>query len=383
LLALGSFALCWWACLFSIDASVYYPTSYAVLLQGAQPYQGSFGLPWPMWYRYPPLFLILFFPLSLLPFRVAAFAWALGKLTVLYTLVRTMLLRLEVRQDWRFWLPAAAVAAPYWAMELRYGNAQFYVFALTASALLVARQRPILASGALGLGVALKVWPLFFVPFLALRGRRKAAAGALLVAVVLTLAPAAVFGWSQHVRWLGDWRAQESRISADSGAMWFPSQSVYGLMRRHLSEIDYAAMPDPNYPSIHWADLSPEAVRWIWLIASTAGCGLLFVGAAKAPPERDVEWAGLAFCALVLFQPFSQKQSALVVLIWPAIVAAARARGPARIALYAAGAAATLQTPLAGETQRLLQVYGLDAAVIVLLAAALLPAALSPSDAPG
>ena len=104
LIAIGlAVALSGWAATFSIDASVYYPTAYAVFFDGAEPYFGSFGLPWPMWYRYPPLFLVLVLPLSLLPFRAAAFLWALGKFPALYALARSLVTRLQISHGWRCW----------------------------------------------------------------------------------------------------------------------------------------------------------------------------------------------------------------------------------------------------------------------------------------
>lgn len=368
--------LSYWASRFALDYGVYWDASKVVLQHGGVPYGEDSGLSWPMWYRYPPLLLLLFAPLTLLPLQAGAFLWALGKCMAVVELVRSLAERLSGVWEVELWLPAAAVAVPYWAMELRYGNAQFYVFALTATALLWAHSKPRLAGVLLGSAIAIKVWPLFFVPLLFLKSARRTVAVSLVVAVVLTMAPAVVFGWSTNLEWLGDWYEQESSISADAGAIWFPSQSFYGVARRHLSVIDYSVMPDTNYRNIHWAELSPETVRWIWLAAASIACLALFAGAWRSGKGRDLEWAALAFCALVLFEPFSQKQIALTVLTWPAVVASSRARGWARVSFLAAAFIAVYQLLLPGDMQRLLQVVGLDAAVVVLLALSLIPSAL-------
>ena len=117
-----------------------------------------------MIYRYPPLFLLLFFPLALLPFKWAAILWTAPKFAVLYFLVRAMLLRLKVRNALVATL-AFCPSAAYLALEFHYGNAQFYVFALVALGLLWLRTRPLPAALALALAISIKVWPLFFVPY--------------------------------------------------------------------------------------------------------------------------------------------------------------------------------------------------------------------------
>ena len=88
----------------------------------------------------------------------------------------------------------------------------------------------------------------------------------------------------------------------------------------------------------------------------------------------------LAFTALILLQPFSQKY-ALVVLLWPAIVAGRLAvSNPARSLLYAAIGLTLVQPLINGAAaQRLLQVLGLDFLATALLAAFLIVSIFSPS----
>ncbi len=376
LLILLAVLLSRWAARFAIDFNVYREAAAAAFLEGRVPYGEAEGLEWPMWYRYPPFFLIPAGLFLLMPYVAGAFVWALGKCAVAVTLIRSLIIRLGGAWEVERWFPAAAVAAPYWVLELRYGNVQFYTFALTALGLLWARERPRVAGGALGVAIAAKVWPLFFLPLLGLKGARQAVAAALVVALVLTFVPALFFGWSTNLDWLQQWYAQESAISADAGAVWFPSQSFYGVARRHLSVIDYSTMPDPNYRTIHWAELSPQTVRLIWMAVATVCCLALFAGAWRSGESKDLEWMALAFCVLALFQPFAQKHIALTVLLWPALVAAARARGWAKFALSAAAFMAVYQLLLPASMQRLLLVVGIDAAVILLLGLSLLPSTL-------
>src|SRR5438105_14292303 len=81
---------------------VYYasghPMDYRVYFYGARggfdgtrpAYGLTSGLGWPMHYRYPPLFLLLFAPLAMLPLGLAAAIWVIAKILVLVFLVRAI-----------------------------------------------------------------------------------------------------------------------------------------------------------------------------------------------------------------------------------------------------------------------------------------------------
>src|SRR5689334_1257313 len=59
------------------------------VFDGTRPVYGlTSGLGWPMHYRYPPLFLLLFGPFTLLPLGPAAAAWVILKVLLLVWLVR-------------------------------------------------------------------------------------------------------------------------------------------------------------------------------------------------------------------------------------------------------------------------------------------------------
>ncbi len=265
---------------------------------------------------------------------------------------------------------------PYVFMEFRYGNAQFFVFALTAGALLEASRKPKWAAILLGLATAFKIWPLYFVPLLAIRGKRLVAVGALLTAMALMLLPAFYFGWTQNLNHLQGWYQQESSVAEDAGRLWFPSQSLLGVMTRHLTNVDYSGQPDPNYPAVNSASLDPESVYTFWLLLTGICYGGLLWLAKKTPPERLLTSYAVAWCALPLLQPYSQKTIALVVLVWPALVAAASVGRSALtwqrtlILIAAVISFAQIFTP-SPYSHRLVQVLGLDALIGVLLLAGL------------
>src|SRR5438094_6455003 len=77
-----------------MDFRVYHYGARGVF-DGTRPVYGlSSGLGWPMHYRYPPLFLLLFAPFAFLPFNWSAAAWVTVKLIVLGFLVQSMIRRL-------------------------------------------------------------------------------------------------------------------------------------------------------------------------------------------------------------------------------------------------------------------------------------------------
>jgi len=356
---------------------------------GTRPMYGpSSGIGWPMHYRYPPLFLMLFAPFAALPLQVSAALWVILKVIVLAALGRALIRRLRLEHQPAAWLVAACIAGPYVIEEFRYGNAQFFVFALTATALLIITARPILAAMLLALAVSLKVWPLFFLPYLFVRGQRKAVAWVLLGVLVLTLLPAGFLGFGENLRLLGEWGRQEFFTQLGAEELWLPNQSLRGILMRYLTRLDYTKVSDTKYPLVHVVETDPEVVRFLWLgLAGLAYAGLLALAACRKGSCDEVDH-GIAFCALGLLAPITLK-FALVMLIWPAMIAgmlAVRESTPAWIRRWicALCALALLQPLIPGAAaQRLAHALGMDFVITVLLVLPLVflrrPAATSSS----
>src|SRR5215470_3269306 len=105
------------------------------VFNGTRPVYGlTSGLGWPMHYRYPPLFLLLFAPFALLPLGPAAVVWFVLKVVLLVWLVRKLRSSIgffsppprgEEGKMGKILLVPILLIAPYLIEELRYGNAQF------------------------------------------------------------------------------------------------------------------------------------------------------------------------------------------------------------------------------------------------------------------
>ena len=356
-----------------MDFRVYYFGSEGVF-NGTRPVYGyNSGMGWPMHYRYPPLFLFLALPFTLLSLPMAASVWVILKCVALVLLVCALWKRLGPTAAKAAWLIPLLLAGPYVIEDLRYGNAQFFIFAMTGAALLILSRAPRLAAFALALAISIKVWPLFFIPYLAVRREWKVVGWTLGLTVALLLIPAFHFGFNGNLDLIAQWGRQEFFTQTGETELSFPSQSLRGVLMRYLTLIDYSSMPDSNYEVVHVAQIAPATVRGLWVaLAGVCYIGLLLLASRRKEAVFGLTEA-LAFTGVILLQPFSQKYT-LVVLLWPAMVAGRLVgRGWASGLLYAATAIAVIQPLVNGSAaQRLLQVLGFDFLVTALLAAFLL-----------
>jgi len=372
-----------------MDFRVYHYGARGVF-DGTRPVYGpASGLGWPMHYRYPPLFLLLFAPFAWLPLGASAALWLMLKFVVLIFLVRAIWNKLPPAEGTTAWLVPLLFAGPYVVQEFRYGNAQFFVFALSVWSLLLVKEKPVLAGAALALAIAIKVWPLALLPFLLLQSReaakerspgltagatlfRRFAASIVLFTLILTILPSLYFGFRGNLGLLGEWFNQEFATQTGEEEIWFPSQSLRGVMMRYLTSIDYSHVPDSNYRQVNITGLSPTTVRTAWFVASAA----IYLGFLVLTYRRGGSsgWIGpaLAFCLIALLEPFTQKY-ALVILLFPAIVAGRLTTNRmARNLIYVGIGLVWIQNLIPGSTaQRWMQVLGLDFAAALPLTVAL------------
>ena len=367
----------------------YYAARVAMGLQAGHVYGLASGIGWPQFFRYPPLFLVLILPLGLLPYKLSVAVWAGFKCVALYLVVRALGRRLDFPRSGFWWLVPVLLCAGFWLQELILGNVQFLVFAVVAAGFLALERDESLGAFLLALGVTLKIWPLFFMPYVAVR---KGARAALLMAAFLgglMLLPAAYFGWSGNIALIRDWTSQERSLSTLTAETWFPGQSLAGILQRYLTVMDYSKWPDHNYVQLHLLNLDPRLVEWVWYaLAGFAYLGLLWL-ARKTSESSETESPipggvlltdALAFCALPLLSPFAHR-IAFVVLLWPAMVAGVLLARPgfpsarSRILIYAAVAIEAIEPLLSSsKMQRLFQVIGVDFWAACILTAGLLMA---------
>ena len=379
--AIVAIGFAWYVSQHPMDFRVYYHGADGVF-SGIRPVYGDrSGMGWPMHYRYPPLFLFLALPFTVLPLPWAAAIWTLLRCTALFLLIRALWNRLGPTTSRAAWLIPFLLAGPYVVEDLRYANAQTFTFVLTGASLLALPAAPILAAAALSLAISIKVWPLFFVPLLVLRRQWTALLWTLIFTVFLLLLPALHFGFSENLNLLAQWTRQEFSTQTGQAEIWFPSQSLRGVLMRFLTVIDYSQVPDSNYPLVHVASISPAIVRAVWMGLAGSLYALLLIIVSRRKTVMFGLTEALAFTGLVLLQPFSQKYT-LGVLLWPAMVAGRLVdKHRARLLVYVATALVLVQPVIFGApAQRLMQVLGFDFLVTALLAAFLTISILEPAS---
>ena len=353
----------------SSDFIVYYRAS-RVLIEGQGHLYGPLsGIGWPQYFRYTPLFLLVFLPFAVLPYKAAVAVWAVLKCAALYFVIRALGRRLDLARTGYWWVLLMLLCGGFVVQELSLGNVQFLIFAMVAASLLWLDKHRHAAVFLLALAASLKVWPLFFVPYLAARRRTPMVLRTLGLIGGLTLLPAAYFGWSGNLHLLREWAAQEWATGSLQVGMWFPHQSLSGILERYLTLMDYSGWTDRNYVQLHLLNLNPVYIPWIWaVLVGTVYLGFCGWRARRWKPPgigiRSSSWMASRFARFPVLEPFAHR-IAFVVLLWPSMVAAAllaRKGIPSawsKALIYAAATIEAIEVLTPGaRMQRLYQILG-------------------------
>lgn len=187
------------------------------------------------------------------------------------------------------------------------------IFVLALAGLYLQRQaREVAGSLALGVAAALKVMPVIFIPYLAYRGRWRAALSTTLFAAGCSLSPILVFGWSRFWDYVLAWRGAVA-VGWGVGKM---NQSVFAMWDRFLG---HGMLP---FTVAGTNDVPASGGAWISaaVIGSLAAVTMLALVLFRGRPKRE-NWATLAewsvvFIVSAIFAPVTWK-AFLVVLLLP------------------------------------------------------------------
>lgn len=149
-----------------IDFPVYYAAGQSLIGGRADLYSPDFALGPVMDYRYPPFFLIVLYPLWLVPYSAAAYIWftmsAIEVACIALIVIRTFP---ELRKSKTLALLVVLAVAQYFVMVLHYGNAHLLVVALLFGSFYCVLWEKDLAAGLLmGLAITIKVTPVVLLP---------------------------------------------------------------------------------------------------------------------------------------------------------------------------------------------------------------------------
>ena len=349
-------------------------------LNGHQPLYGwRSGNGHPQEFRYPPVTVLFFLPLTWLPLRVAGVLWVLLGWLACAAASALAIRGWKLRYNrWGIVL-GCLLLAQFVVLFVKFGNVQPHLIALILLALLWAEERPLWSGLALAVATCFKVWPLFFVPWFLMRGRRLALVWAAASSAVLWAAPVLFFGWSRYTFLLGDFFHHVVALAADPESVWYSSQSLRGVFLRLLT---HAVPPRDGYPDASFAGMSPALVGGFCLILSVALYAHAVAAAWRASRERRYLWDAAAFVFFSFLQPFAMN-SGLISLL-PGILVGAHVcsaadgefpRAAKRAFLVACGFAALASATFWRPFQRWALMLGVDFWLMLALAATLVIAA--------
>lgn len=288
-------------------------------MDGSKPLYGPLsGMEYPQEFRYPPVTVLFFLPLTYLPLRVASFfwivmAWAACSIAT-YLAIRTWKLTFTVSGA----LLGLIFLAPYVVLAVKFGNVQPYLIALVLVALLFAETHPGWSGLALAVAVCFKVWPLFFAPWLLLRHRRPALYYAGGATAALWTAPVLFFGWSRYLDLLQDFFTHVVTLASGPEAVWYSSQSLRGVLLRLLTR---SVHPRDGYPDVSFASLPPALMVDCYLVLSILIYGYAVFAMWRSEESQRWLWDAGAFVLFSALQPFCLNSSLISLL--PAILAGA------------------------------------------------------------
>jgi hypothetical protein len=321
----------------TVDFIVYYQGARSLLAGRTDLYSSTFAWGPPMVYVYPPLFLLLIFPLGWLSFANAFGVWfalmGLGTALVIRRAYRQLRPRHRARYVWLM----LVLPGPLVMGALKSGNAHLFVVLLLICAVMAwSKGRVWPASFAIALGGAIKIFPLFLLPVFMARREWALATRVAGFTCLLWLMPAVYFGPQRTMSLYRSWSNPivfhlprfENQHSLD--------QSLPGTMKRWLTHVDYSGRVDRDYPQVNFATLSRRALKavtygieGIILTLSLWMCALLRSVAEILPTDRHrqlcVASAGCIFITLqLLLGPYTPTLYLsgwlLVALVLPSVV---------------------------------------------------------------
>jgi hypothetical protein len=306
--------------------ALYYPEPVGSLLA-----QASEQHPWidlarpagiqdPNYYLYPPLFAVLFAPMTLLPYKAAYLLWAAMGGAYLAASVALILTTFEggILGVWkrpRGMLAASSViliACFFYpvARNFAVGQSSLFLLLLMAAALAALRRRTRAGDAWAGLclaaGILLKLTPLILIPWLALRRRWRALELTLASAALLVGISIAAVGLEPHVTYVSRMLPQLS-----GGTAFYPNQSITGVAERLFGgAFRKADLVDP-------AGTAPRLARWLGsllILVTLAQVARMRTGGAT-DPQTDDRAFGLLLLAGLAASPISWEHHYVLALI--------------------------------------------------------------------
>lgn len=333
-------------------------------------------------YLYPPFFLVLIRPFTLVPPPVAAVVWQLLKYACLVALFAAAWSLVARAGPFPPWAKAASVAvcARYVLSDLSHGNVNLYLaVCIAGAAWLLWNSRPFSAGVLVALAACVKVTPGLWAAYLLYKRQWRALLGVLCGTIIaLEVIPLAALSPGMNHALLGHWYQHVVNSflrDADVESMGM-NQSVVAITNRLLGRPELTG----GEPTITLAELSPAALRRLQRAVAVAILAAYFWAVRGSMPRDPLifaaEWGLAAPVTLALSGYTWTGHFCLMVVAvcallahfarWPDISRAALRLGLAGFALV------FLTTDLITPTGReWASIFGLPLVSALLMAAAL------------
>ena len=369
-------------------------------------YAPNFGDSAVMDYRYPPFFLFLILPLSLLSYQTAEFAWFWINAAVIFFTVRFIKRTFEttaenVARSGLIFFLSFLICAKYFFPLLRNLNLHLILLCLVFAAFcFVLKNKSAPAAFLMALAIAFKAFPILLLPYFALKRQWRFLTLTIVFVAVFNLLPAFYFGFDLNLKLLDDWYRHVMVNNEFHNVNGPINVSLQGQLERHLTDVDYSKrVVDTNYEKVNFASLPHFQVDLIWKTSASliylATLFLIWFAAHRRKqiysaetiekPGENVKTKnefdflafhefGLMICAMLLVEPRSNVYYflALFLPLVPFINSLFRNRSRFNLTAFVLIIAIACLSPLlpGTYTQRLLLVLGVDfyAALILWIA---------------
>ena len=172
--------------------------------RAGEPEMGMYSM-----YTYPPLFAILFLPLSLMPYAVSVFTWFIMNFLFLFMSLYLVLksLKLLDQRFTSFFILIFISNAGAYASTLTGGQINILIlFLLSLVFYLYIQEKKILTGMILALAVTIKVTPILFIGYFLIKQEFKILFYFTLGFILFFfLIPSAVLGWDKNLDLLSQW----------------------------------------------------------------------------------------------------------------------------------------------------------------------------------
>lgn len=279
----------------SVDFIVYQQAAKSLIAGRTDLYSDTFAWGPLMKYVYPPLFLLLIFPLGWLSFANAFGIWFAVLALATLALIRRAYGEWQPIQARKFAWRVTTLAGPFLVYSLRGGNAHILVVLITLGGVLAWSQgKRWTTSFAFALAGAIKVFPLFVFPFFVLRREWTLTLRLIGFSCLLWLLPVLYFGPRQTVVLYRQWYETVASDVAGFKRVRQLDHSLTGATERWLTRVDYSKRLDRDYPQANFVELSARTAHAVaWTLSGIALAVSLLVGARLREPTTEAS-AGAA-----------------------------------------------------------------------------------------